>query len=927
MAVIIVMSISYLSLMGNQIDSLYRAYLNANDSRRIELVNTASQVLFDKGVIDVLYRLDKSETPEMVDAAMHYLRAEHLFVLKEYESSMEECEKAVGLIGKKENRLFSDALRVMGRAQFRLGKYDDALETMLDAHAIAEKLGDKELISYELSILAKVFLALEEASPGIQRIEKSIAIERQLNRPEPLANRLGIASELYLLNNEPEKALKAIDEALELDRVANSTERTATTLVQKGSVLEKMSRPVEASKLIQQALPVLEDAGNDQTLAIAFNTLAHICHDEGNINDATAYYKKALEHSIKSKSGKCERMAERGLWMTMRKENPVQAMMHLERYTALTDSLIKTTISVKNHIFAITDQYYKRAELNDDNSRLSRLLKWGIIGLGALLAVLLAGLFIAWRTTAKTLRLQRQTQSQRDIFLKNITQELHTPLSVIMGAGQQLLERGKTTTDDKQRIGNMIVSHSKNILRQVNNLIDIDKVDSSQEQPASKCGDIMLFVRLLVENFSDQAYQRHIKLEFTSPMRSLTVTFIPDFLRRIVHNLVSNAMNFTPSDGTITVSLEPLESDKMRLIVKDTGKGIPPEEVNRIFEPFYQSQNGDHGVDTALDLSLVNHIVKSMRGTIDVQTALGQGTSFTIDFPVQTSNQSNPETVSEAQNIAEERIRLNSDTRNRQLVFIVEDNEDVAFFTASHLKEDYNLRFAHDGSEAYQNALGLVPDLIITDTMMPIMDGKELIRQLRANTSLKHIPIIAITSSTSEQERLSCFEVGADAVLVKPVNSSELRLLVSRLIAQQRATRDHFAQTSGNSIQDEETSQMSKEDKDFINHLVDVIHAQMDKEDIDIEHIAAALSLSRHQLRNRLASITGLTPVAFVLQVRLNYAKHIISSDNSSLTSIANRCGFQNLSYFSKAFKRQFGVSPQQYRKDMGSMQRPTAKK
>ena len=120
---------------------------------------------------------------------------------------------------------------------------------------------------------------------------------------------------------------------------------------------------------------------------------------------------------------------------------------------------------------------------------------------------------------------------------------------------------------------------------------------------------------------------------------------------------------------------------------------------------------------------------------------------------------------------------------------------------------------------------------------------------------------------------------------------------------------------------------MSKEDKDFINHLVDVIHAQMDKEDIDIEHIAAALSLSRHQLRNRLASITGLTPVAFVLQVRLNYAKHIISSDNSSLTSIANRCGFQNLSYFSKAFKRQFGVSPQQYRKDMGSMQRPTAKK
>ena len=251
------------------------------------------------------------------------------------------------------------------------------------------------------------------------------------------------------------------------------------------------------------------------------------------------------------------------------------------------------------------------------------------------------------------------------------------------------------------------------------------------------------------------------------------------------------------------------------------------------------------------------------------------------------------------------------------MVFIVENNADVGFFIASHLRDNYNLRFARDGHEAYRNAQELVPDLIITNLMMPVMDGKQLIRKLRANLSLNHIPIIAMTNRLGEQERMSCIEAGADAVLVKPFNSGEMCLLVDHLIQQRSALREQFAKKGTSNTSEMPASGMSKEDKKFLNKLIDVIYAQMAKDDIDMEHIAAVLSLSRKQLRTRVMEITGLTPVAYVLQVRLNYAKRMIMNEDTSLTTIASKCGFQNLSHFSKAFKQQFKVSPTQFRKSL----------
>ena len=922
---IIIMVISHLVMTATDIDSLLRSYDQADKHHKTVLLNSIASELYNRHITSTQYKFDKSATPNQLDATMHYLWAEHLLNEGEPGYSLDEGIKARDLLEKSPSAFKGNVLRVVGKAQYKQDAFDEALKTFLTAYSNDLKLGNKEFISCDMSLIARVYLAVEEPALGITFIEKSIGMCRLLGHDDRLAHQLGLASQLYLLNNEPDKAMTAVNEACELSKNSGNDE-TAIRLVQKAAVLQALSRYDQAQRSILKALPTLLESHDNATLALAYNHLASISVKQGQYQQAINYHKTALEYSIKGNSPREERTAERGLWELMRQDNPTLAMLHLERYTALTDSTMKRLVPARAQVRAITAQHTELAELDKSSSRMSKLFKWASIALGLLLVLLLVTLFRVRRTASRALNLQRQTQAQRDLFFKNITQELHTPISVIMSAGQQLLESGRTSAEERQRIGTMIVNHSKNILRNMNSLIDIDKVDSSVERPEPKCGDIVMFVKMLVENFTEQAIQQSVSLVFSSPKSSLTVTFVPDYLRRIVHNLISNSIKFTPRNGKVTVELLPLDADKMRLIVSDTGKGIPVEERKRIFEPFFQSQSMDNGVETVLELSLVNHIVTSMGGTIAMESDLGHGTTFTIDFPVQPDSRHNEENDSTVPDFAEKRILHTNNDKHRQLIFIVEDHEDVAFFTANKLSGKYNLRFAHDGNEAFSNAQGLAPDLIITNTVLPLMSGKELIRKLRDNAFLNYIPIIALTPNNSESERLSCLKAGADAVLVKPFNSTELCLLVDHLINQQHKVREHYSKVSATDGNNSKKSQLNKDDSEFINHLVDIIHAQMGKQDIDMENIAAALGLSRKQLRNRVMTITGLTPVAFSLQVRLNFARHMIATQDSPLTTIAQHCCFHNFSHFSNAFKQEFGVSPLHYRKSLNDIKQPPSK-
>ena len=375
LAVIILVAISHLTMPGADIDSLYRCYQDADRLVKVELVNKTAQQLFDQGIIDTRYQFDPSTKEPQLDAAMHYLQAEHLLVQCNPDHALNESDQALVLIGKKASEFKGDVLRSMSKAQSMRGAYDEALNTMLTALDNDQSLGDKQLIARDLYLLAKIYLVVEEPKSGIPFIEKSITMARQAGRSDRLANRLGTASELYLMNNESDKAMKAIDEAYSIDSNDNRMAKAASRLVQKAVVLEYLSRHDEGRKAILEALPYLVEAGDNDCLAIAYNLQASICYNDGKREEAINYYKKALEYSIKANSSAAERTAEHGLWETMRQDNPAIAMLHLERYTTLTDSLMKHLIPARLQVRDITARHIESSELSKSSSRMGQILK------------------------------------------------------------------------------------------------------------------------------------------------------------------------------------------------------------------------------------------------------------------------------------------------------------------------------------------------------------------------------------------------------------------------------------------------------------------------------------------------------------------------------------------------------------------------
>ena len=899
-----------LVMCGETMDSLYTIYLNASGSDKVLTANKIFTELHQREVIDTLMHFGKSDKTVEVEIHTHYWMAEYFFNQGQFEQSMLACKRARDMKDTStDDHLKSEIMGLLANANFRLGRYDKALESIITAYHIDKRLGDNELISSDLNTFAVIYLAVQQPQPGISYIEQAIAIERKVGKPDRLAARLGIASELYLMDGQIDKAMQTIKEAYEIDRRNGREDKAAVRLSQLGAVLVAQDQLEAARDTVSKALTILERSQNIYSASVCHNQLGDIALKQGNNDVAITHYKKALEQSIKCGAPMVERKAEHGLWQAMRLSDPAVAMIHLERYTALSDSLSSHIASVQMNVMNATLHNMEQ----DDRNREADHNRWLMILVGCLLSLIIlvavGMLFNAWLRSKRVLQLQQQTNELRSHFIDNITHELHTPLTVIIDAGQQLQQGVKTTGEETRRMGNIISTHGNKMLGLINQLLDIES--ASNLKPEMKAGDLVMFVRMLVDNCQEAAHRQNVMLEFHSSVHLLNVMFAPEHIRKIVHSLIANALKFTPSRGSITVKLESPERGRAVLQVSDTGKGIPPQEKDRVFEPFYQGNNNDEGVDTVVNLTLVKQLVLALDGSIDVDSGPDRGTTFTISIPALPS--AGYETVSEDSSSAnaDGGIPMAEATRQRPLVFIAENNDDFAFFIAHYLRHDYELRFANDGMEVLINARDLAPNLILANMTLPVMDGKSLLKELREDENLNHIPVIAMTSNPSEEERVACIQAGADVVLVKPFNSTELQVQVDHLISQYTLVKQRYA-----SIQIEApSSPTNDEDKKFIHRLMDVTIVQLNKGNVDIDLIATAMQMSRATLRSKVMAATGLTPVAFVLRVRLNKAQYMITHTDLALSAIANKCGFQNISHFSKAFKQQFGVSPMQYRK------------
>ncbi len=520
---------------------------------------------------------------------------------------------------------------------------------------------------------------------------------------------------------------------------------------------------------------------------------------------------------------------------------------------------------------------------------------------------------------ANQLRIQSEQLQELDKaksrFFANISHEFRTPLTLIKGPIEQL-EQNFTERLNMDTI-KMIRRNANRLLNMVNQLLDLSKIDEGNLKIAPTEGDVFKCLRTAASSFNSHAAQRNMDYRVEIPSTVLWASFDRDKLENIIYNLLGNAFKFSRDESKITFFAEYTEYG-LQIKVSDAGKGIPEEKLPFIFDRFYQADSSitrDSG-GSGIGLSFSKNLVELMGGTITVMSEVEKGTQFIIHLPVQeiiTGQNKTIESTPSGKKIPVQTLFTFTpkDQRNLPTILLVEDNNDMSHFIKEQLVRFYKVEEAFDGTTGLKKAVLNPPDLIITDLMMPRMDGIELCKELKTDIHTSHIPVIMLTAKAGMNNKLEGLETGADDYLTKPFNSRELLVRTRNLIQQRQNLRELFSNKEV-SIDPKKVTVNSIDEK-FLEQVLALLEANYPDSDFGVPQMQDSLAMSKTQLHRKLKALTNEAPGELLRNFRLKRAAQLLSQKADSVTQIAYRVGFNNLSYFAKCFKELYGVAPSTY--------------
>ncbi len=547
----------------------------------------------------------------------------------------------------------------------------------------------------------------------------------------------------------------------------------------------------------------------------------------------------------------------------------------------------------------------------------------GVIG-----EVLLFTLGLGYRMKV-LIKEQRDTQRLRDLddfktkFYTNITHEFRTPLTVIQGMTAQL--RSELNLPALQAKLDLLSSNGDYLLRLVNRMLALAKLQSGKTELNLRRGDVIEFLRYLTFSFQAFALGKDIHIRFLTEMEKFDMDFDAGKLQDVMTNLVSNAIKFTQRGGKVTVLVKQEQQsnsgEQLKIEVKDTGVGMSQDEMTHIFERFYRgSAARKTGQGTGLGLAITRELVKLMQGKIEVESKDGAGSSFSVLLPVTrraavAEFETLPLTSSidkqgVPEGLLEDAVNFNDE---KPLALVVEDNYDVMQFEKHLLEKDYYVASASNGDEGIKKAVELVPDVVISDVVMPVKDGLELCRTLKSDERTSHIPIILLTAKASTEDRLAGLECGADAYLVKPFNREELFLYLRNFLNMRQQLRERFKKM--NDEKNESVAGFPAEHA-FISKVRGIIEENIEDEDFGVLQLCHKLGMSRSQLHRKITALTGDSTSRLINDFRLSLAKKLLTTTELNVSEVAYRTGVEP-NYFSRIFKEYTGLTPTEFREQV----------
>lgn len=533
------------------------------------------------------------------------------------------------------------------------------------------------------------------------------------------------------------------------------------------------------------------------------------------------------------------------------------------------------------------------------------------------------------RLEEKNREIEEVTQAKL-VFFTNVSHELRTPLTLIAAPIEQLLQDTRLQTQHQQLLS-MAHRNVNTLLKLINQLLDFRKVENGKMTINLSSFPLIPLIHTVVAEFTTTMAQRHITLSLHLDNDEMSVNLVADRekIERVLANIISNAVKYTPNGGKIEIELtHDKEENCCTICVKDSGQGIAEKDLPHVFERFYQSTNSKTG--TGIGLALSKNYIDMHGGQITAESKVGEGATFTVILPLQQATptasptelitaqahanvpvdvkQTPPKTVEDENkhlvNLEEE------ESETRRTLLVVDDNEDVCQLIKTILSPHYTILLAKDGRQGLQECGKYIPDLVISDVMMPVMDGMEFCRQLKTQTATSHIPVILLTARTMEEQRIEAYEHGADGYLTKPFTPSLLEARVSNLLDNRHRLKQVFG--SKDQLEDEN---ISHPDKEFIAKIRSEIQRNIDDADFNVERLGESVGLSRVQLYRKVKALTGYSPVELIRITRLNQAHKLLANGQLTISEVAYQVGFTSPSYFTKCFKEQFGTSPNEVKR------------
>ncbi|MET0466011.1 MAG: ATP-binding protein [Chitinophagaceae bacterium] len=505
----------------------------------------------------------------------------------------------------------------------------------------------------------------------------------------------------------------------------------------------------------------------------------------------------------------------------------------------------------------------------------------------------------------------KELDKLKDQFFSNITHEFRTPLTLIITPLDKLSQDQSFAPQTGQTLISM-QQNAKKLLRLVNEFLDFSRLNKGQMKVTLSYGDFNLFTESIVQRFGDAASEKDIKLSYTSAVSNTIHAFDEEKWEKILFNLLSNALKFTDKGGKVDVSLRSLNDREIELVVADNGIGISPDNLSRIFERFYQADATDtrHYEGTGIGLALVNELVSLMQGSVRAESAKGKGSSLIVVCPLEKveTGIAAGRTNTEA-NIIQQDTEPTINLHEKPLILVAEDNAELRSLIAGGFTEEWEVLTAGDGSTAHNMILSAMPDVIVSDIMMPGKNGLELCRMVKEDQRTAHIGFILLTSRAGHEVKMKGLETGADDFVVKPFHFDELKLRIANILLLQQKQREFLRLQA---LPSDPGIALPKITDAFIQHVYQLLDAHLDDPQLNVDFLARNLSMSRSSLNRKLKSLLDISANDLIRRYRLQRATALLASGND-ISSTAYQTGFNTPSYFSQCFREQYGITPSEY--------------